>query len=56
MATPHRGNTGPTCYFIIGSTFQKQRQLLSDKGQREKREGTTSVVPLRRSGACCARA
>jgi len=31
MAAPRRGNTGYSCYFITGSTFQKQNILQSDR-------------------------
>ena len=31
MAAPRRGKTGYSCYFITGSTFQKQHILQSDR-------------------------
>ena len=31
MAAPRRGNTGSSCYFITGSTFQKRNILQSDR-------------------------
>jgi putative transposase len=31
MATPRRGNTGYSCYFITASTFQKRNILQSDR-------------------------